>query len=341
MPPCPRRQREGGVGGCSWKRWRQIVMSAVILCGIDVQSALARSESPLRVTVGSQAVAPAHGLSGDRTARVVGETRELPAQAGPDVAQSGQPARPSFAQNGQSTTAEPAQEQFGPLQAHAYGVNLDPLSTCLFCTSAQAGPKSSQAEARAVRLAGEPVAEGQIPANGYDNGAVFMMPANGLLSLAVADWNGDTTHNGTASRAHSRSALAELALAGGGPAATVGESRSDAVWSGSRSRATSESDGARVDSASERLDLVLLHSEGSSEAPASVYLLSVNGWKTPPSQGAEGGNGTTDPLGHVALLETDSAGAAVGMVSDGKAQRVVSIGTTWVGSPSSDPEPLQ
>ena len=341
MAPCPLRQNESGAGGCSSKRRRQIAMSAMILCCLDVQSPLAGSESPPAGAIASRAVASVLALPGGRTTPVVGTTLERTAPSRPDTVGGGQPARPSFANDGQSTTVEPAQQQLGPLQADAYGVNLDSLNTCLFCTSAQAGPRSSQGEARAVRLAGEPVAEGQIPANGYDNGALIRIPANGLVSLAVADWDGDTTHNGTSGQAHSRTALADLAFAGGGSTATVGNSRSNAVWSGSRSRATSETDGARVDLAGGPVHLVFLHSEGSSKGPGSVYLFSVNGWQTLPSSGARGGSGTTDRLARVALLQADSAGAAVGIVNDGKAQRVVSIGTTWVGSPSSDPEPLQ
>src|SRR5207253_604471 len=40
----------------------------------------------------------------------------------------------------------------GSLEADAYGVNLDPLATCLSCTSAQAGRNSSSAEGREFRL---------------------------------------------------------------------------------------------------------------------------------------------------------------------------------------------
>jgi hypothetical protein len=43
----------------------------------------------------------------------------------------------------------------------------------------------------------------------------------------------------------------------------------------------------------------------------------------------------------LALLHSDGSGGLLASASDGRAQRVVAVGTTWVGRPSADPQPLQ
>jgi hypothetical protein len=122
---------------------------------------------------------------------------------------------------------------------------------------------------------------------------------------------------------------------------TVAESRSDAVWSRSGSQGSGESTAARAVLAGGRLSLVVLHSQGSSQGAGSVSLLALNGVDIAPSQGAEGGSGLTDPIAHLTVLQTDRSGAVVGKVDDGRAQRVVSVGTTWMDNPSTDPQPLR
>jgi hypothetical protein len=231
----------------------------------------------------------------------------------------------------------------GPLQADAYGVNLDPLATCLSCTSAQAGRNSSAAEGREFRLAGESVSEGQVPANGYANGTLVALPSNPLLRLAVAGWDGYATANRGASRSHARGALLDLAFADGGIATvTVGDSTSDATSSGSASHARSDSNGARAGLGEGRLALVVLHSEGSSDAPGHAYLASLNGDEAMTSNRATDDNRVTVPrVTSLALLHSDESGGLLASASDGRAQRVVAVGTTWVGRPSADPQPLQ
>jgi hypothetical protein len=231
----------------------------------------------------------------------------------------------------------------GPLEADAYGVNLDPLATCLSCTSAQAGPNSSAAEGREFRLAGESVCEGQVPANGYANGTLVALPSNPLLRLAVAGWDGYATANRGASRSHARGALLDFAFGDGGIATvTIGDSTSDATYSGSTSHARSDSNGARVGMGGGRLALVVLHSEGSSDAPGHAYLASVNGDEVMRSNQASDDNRVTVPrVTSVALLHSDGSGGLLASASDGRAQRVVAVGTTWVGSPSADPQPLR
>jgi hypothetical protein len=222
-------------------------------------------------------------------------------------------------------------------------VNLDPLATCLSCTSAQAGPNSSAAEGRELRLAGESVCEGQVPANGYANGTLVALPSNPLLRLAVAEWDGYATANRGASRSHARGALLDVAFGDGGiAAATMGDSTSDATYSGSAPHARSDSNGARAGLGGGRLALVVLHSEGSSDAPGHAYPASVNGEEVMPSNRARDDNRVTVPrVTSVALLHSDGSGGLLASASDGRAQRVVAVGTTWVGSPSADPQPLR
>jgi hypothetical protein len=226
--------------------------------------------------------------------------------------------------------------------ADAYGANIDVLATCLSCTTAQAGPNSSRAEGRELRLAGESLSEGQVPANGYSNGALFVLPENPLLRLAIAGWNGFTTANQNGSQAHARGALLELAPVDGEAAAvTAGESTSDATYNGRASRGSSESNALRAGLMGGQVGLVVLHSESSSESPGRVYVASVNGRETLPTSVASGDHGVTVPrTTRVDVLQSDRDGAIVGSASDGKSQRMVGIGSTRVGSPAADPQPL-
>ncbi|HEY2704964.1 MAG TPA: hypothetical protein VGL20_14860 [Candidatus Dormibacteraeota bacterium] len=231
----------------------------------------------------------------------------------------------------------------GPLEADAYGLNLDLLATCLSCTSAQAGRNSSGGEGRELRLAGENVSEGQVPANGYANGAAAVVPSNSLLRLAVAGWDGDATATQSGSRAHTRGALLDLGFGEGGVVTTtVAESTSDAAHSGSASHASSQSNAARAGVGAGWIALVVLHSDGSSDAPGHTYLASVNGDEIGSSGTEKDDHGVALPrVGSVALLRGDGSGGAVASASDGHAQRVVGVGTTWVGSPWADPQPLR
>jgi hypothetical protein len=231
----------------------------------------------------------------------------------------------------------------GPLEADAYGVNIDPLATCLSCTSARAGRNSSGAEGREARVAGESLSEGQVPANGYANGTLVALPSNSLLRLAVAEWDGHSSANRDASRGHARGALLDFGLGDGGIATgTVCDSTSDATYGASGWHARGESNGARAGLAGGRLALVVLHSEGSSNEPGHAYLASVNGEEVMPSHRTGDDRKVTVPrVTSVGLLHSDGSGGLVASASDGRAQRVVGVGTTWVGSPSADPQPLQ
>jgi len=231
----------------------------------------------------------------------------------------------------------------GALEADAYLMNLDPLATCLSCTSAHAGPDSSGAEGREARLAGESVSEGQVPANGYANGAAVFLPGDSRVRAGVAEWDGSTTEGRERSNGHARGALLDTAVYGGDVAAgTIGESRSDASYSGSASHARSESNGARIDLLGGALGLVVLHSDGSSDAPGHEYPAAVNGVQFLSSNRRGELDGVTvEREMSVALLRSDQSGGLVAMVSDGRAQRIAGVGSTWVGNPSADPEPLR
>jgi hypothetical protein len=226
--------------------------------------------------------------------------------------------------------------------ADAYGANIDFLATCLSCTTAQAGPNSSGAEGRELRLAGETLSEGSVPANGYSSGALFILPENPLLRMAIAGWDGSTSADRCSSRAHARGSLLELAPGDGRAAtATVGESTSDATYNGRASRGSSQSNGLRAAVMSGQLALVVLHSESSSDSPGRVYVASVNGQETLPTSAASGDHGITVPgATRVTVLQSDRAGAHIGSASDGRSQRMVGIGSTRQGSPAADPQPL-
>jgi len=240
------------------------------------------------------------------------------------------------------TLAEAIWEVGHTVLADAYGMNADLLGTCLSCTAAQAGPDSSHAEAREFRLVGEPVSEGQVPAGGYSSGALLVLPQNGLLQLAIAAWDGSATRNRHSSHAHARGALLEFAAADGRVATvTVGESSSDARNSNRTSRGNSQSSGLRAGLMSGHLALVLLHSESSSDSPGRVSIASVNGAETVPSGVANGDHRIGVPgATSVALLHSDGASALIGAAADGRSQRMVGIGSTRVGRPGTEPQPL-
>ena len=231
----------------------------------------------------------------------------------------------------------------GPVQADAYGLNLDPLATCLSCTSARAGKNSSGAEARELRVAGESVSEGQVPANGYANGALVMVPFNGLVRCAVAGWDGTTTSNRDTSQAGARGALLDLDLDHGTIATvTVVDSASEATYGESSSRAHSRSDGAQADLGQGSHHLVVLHSESASEGRGDASLAAVDGVQLMRSEQAPPDSAIAlSGVTSITLLHRDGSGGGVASARDGRSQRVMTMGTTWVGSPSADPQPLQ
>ena len=230
----------------------------------------------------------------------------------------------------------------GPVQADAYGLNLAPLATCVSCTSARAGQNSTGAEGRELRVAGESVSEGQVPANGYANGWLVAVPFNDAVRCTVAGWNGSTSANGESSRADARGALLDLDV-GHGSLATLSlfDSASEAEYSASSSRAHSSSDGARGGLAGGALRLVVLHSEGTSDGSGDTSLVSVDDVQLVHSAQPAPDGIAVPGVTSVSLLHSDGSGGLVASASDGRAQRVMTVGTTWVGSPSTDPQPLQ
>jgi hypothetical protein len=160
--------------------------------------------------------------------------------------------------------------------------------------------------------------------------------------MAVAGWDGSTTADRESSRAHARGSLLELAPADGHAATLIaGESSSDAAYSARGSRGNGESNGLRAVMMGGQLTLVVLHSESSSDSSGRVYVASVNGQETLPTSVASGDHGITVPGGtRLTVLQSDGTGAHVGSASDGRSQRMVGIGSTRVGSPAADPQPL-
>jgi hypothetical protein len=230
----------------------------------------------------------------------------------------------------------------GPVQTDAYWVNLEPLATCVSCTSAGAGRDSSGAEGRELRVAGETASEGQIPANGYANGSAFTLPTTGVVELAIAGWGGSTSADRESSRGEARCSLVRLDLGDGRVATmTVAGSTSEAGYDDASSHARSRSDAARLTAQSGSFDLMLLHSESSSDAPGHTDLASVDGVEMLRSDRDGSGEITIPGVTSVALLHGDRSGGLVAAAGDGRAQRVVTVGGTWVGSPSADPQPLR
>jgi hypothetical protein len=229
-----------------------------------------------------------------------------------------------------------------PVQADAYGVNVEALSTCLSCTSARAERGSSGGEGR-TRVAGESVSEGQVPANGYANGTLVAAPFNDLLHCSVAGWNGSTAADRNSSRGDARSALLDLSV-GDGSFATVTllDSASEAGYDESSSRARSRSDAARAALGGGWLGVVVLHTDGSTDGPGHTSVLSVDGVGRVRPLEPEGGRVTMIAgVTTVSLLHSDTSGGLVASASDGRDQRVLAVGTTWAGSPSADPQPLR
>jgi hypothetical protein len=229
----------------------------------------------------------------------------------------------------------------GAILADAYGASVEFLGTCVSCTTAQAGPNAAGAEGREVRLAGEPLSEGQVPSNGYSSGALLVLPQNPLLRLVIADWDGWTTADRSASRAHARGALLQLAPADGSAArVSAGESSSDATYSERVSSGRSESNGLRADLMSGGITLVVLHSESSSDSAGRVFVASLNGREMPQSTSGASGHHGVPGAAYVTVLQCDGTSAVIGSASDGRSQRIVGAGSTRVGSPVTDPQRL-
>jgi hypothetical protein len=165
--------------------------------------------------------------------------------------------------------------------ASANGLKLNPLDTCVSCTGASAGPGSSQAGTKALRVLGNDLSAGDSSSNGAGSGALLALPANPLLSLALADWMTSAQADGLASSvSHARSALVDTSV-GNGQVATLAilEGMSNANWNSSASHGDGATNGVDLTLLNGGLAVILLHSEASSDGTMNVYVASLNGTK--------------------------------------------------------------
>jgi hypothetical protein len=223
-----------------------------------------------------------------------------------------------------STAPPPAESRFGS----GDGINLDPLGTCVSCTSAGAGNNSSASESRELRIASESLAEGQGPANGYNGGSALSLPPNSLLDLALGSFQMDNRADHASSEAHSHATFADLRLADGRVARiAILESRSNASYSpdGGGHRDGSSS-GVNAGLSGGRMAIVLLHSDSSSSGPGHVYLVQLNDREV--ASADQLGTGTPLIIHRVATVSVFRAGpdgAVVGGVQDGSSNQAAGV----------------
>jgi hypothetical protein len=216
-----------------------------------------------------------------------------------------------------------------PAHATANVLEINPLDTCISCTSATAGNHDAFARARALRLLGQDISAGESH-GAHDRGALLAIPANPLLALAVADWFADADQ-GPISTARSRASLVDLALLPmedrdghphGAITLAVLEAASRAKHTAPKSTGDGENNGVRLDIGDGALVVILLHSDASSENLGSAYVVGINGSKLISSEQA-GSSGIPIQIPGVVgviLLKVGASGgegnAAVGTASD-------------------------
>jgi len=232
-----------------------------------------------------------------------------------------------------------------PSEATANVLSVKPLDTCVSCTNARAGYRHAHAGARAIRLLGNDISAGDSD-GGRHSGALIAIPAPPLLFLAIADWDADADPGAT-STSHSRASLVDLvigpsgtsrtghssAVPGGAISVAVLEATSNAGYQGLSSRGSGANNGVDVNIGQGALQIIILHSDASSENKGSAYVLGINGAQILSSEqtggsgipvavpgvinivllqvGATGGQGTPGSSGN-----PTGTGAAVGTVSD-------------------------
>ena len=202
------------------------------------------------------------------------------------------------------------------------GLKINVLDTCVSCTSATAGSGSSMGESHALRLLGNDLSAGAASSNGANSGALLALPANPLLSLALADWMNQAQAMGIDSMAHARSALVD-ANVGNGQVATLAvlEGMSNAAYHGTMSHGDGATNGADLTLLNGGLAVILLHSESSSNGAQMVYVLSLNGSKILATDQGMGSIPISIPgVIDIDLLQTAADGglgsAALGTVAD-------------------------
>ncbi len=197
--------------------------------------------------------------------------------------------------------------------SHSTGnaLSLNPLDTCISCTSATAGRGASVGQSHALRLLGNDLSAGQASSNGANAGSLLALPANPLLDLALADWMNQAQANGVTSLAGARSALADLNLANGQVASlAVLEGQSAASYNGSSSMGDGATNGAMLNLLNGGLAVVLLHSKSASNGNQEVYVVSLNGDQLLSSDQGVGGIPSASPASSTSTCSRPAPPAA-------------------------------
>lgn len=180
---------------------------------------------------------------------------------------------------GVASLADPPGEA-PPRTASANALSIAPLDTCISCTNAAAGPDAADANATAIRILGHDVAAGDASGNQQVSGALFALPANPLLSLAIADWMASAQSSDTASSAASRASLVDLDLGPNGNEVVklaVLEAGSNASWNASQSTGSAYTNGVNLNLGNGALVIIVLHSDADSSGTGHTYVASING----------------------------------------------------------------
>lgn len=219
-----------------------------------------------------------------------------------------------------AASVDPAADPAGQAPAgtaSADAVSIAPLDTCISCTSATAASDGASSNATAIRILGHDVAAGDASGNQQTSGALVALPANPLLSLAIADWMAAAQSADGATSAASRAALVDLNLdPNGNEIATLAvlEAASSASWNGSSSSGSAYTNGARLNLGNGALVVILLHSGAdSSTGTSDAYVASINGTEILSNQ--QGGQPITITIPGVAtitLLQASAGGGAAG-----------------------------
>ena len=227
-------------------------------------------------------------------------------------------------------------------------------------TGATADSGAPAADASVVRLGGEPLLGlgGSQQGDGTTGGSLVDTNTSLPARVQVAPWQASAAGTDTATRQASSSAAVARADVPDVASAGVLTSDSQASHTDQHSRGTAITDGVQL-SALEVIDLVLLHSEVTSEGRGHSYLVGLNGTHigTDEQLGASplcalnaadvaslscltasGGNGASNPAAQVLELSpTIEALAAVNPVAAFTAAATSGAGTATAGAPVAGP----
>ena len=163
--------------------------------------------------------------------------------------------------------------------ASANAVSIPLLDTCVSCTSNDAGDGFADSNATALRVLGHDITAGHLSGNNSGSNALIALPANPLLSLAIADWMANSQTADGSSSASSRASLVDLGLGPNGQFATLAvlEASSMAQWNASSSEGSAFTNGVHLNLGNGALVVILLHSDADSNGTSHAYVASING----------------------------------------------------------------